>query len=110
MNAKEKGTIAFVAPVLVMFIAAAGFAVKPKAPSHPVQARVVQMYTAGARFPRTIIVAQAQGAMEARGRVRDRNYDLCHIGDVVDGVQTGVALQVNPDSCRPPQMSSTNRP
>ena len=110
MNAREKGTIAFVAPVLVMVIAAAGFAVIPKAPSHPVQARVVQMYTAGARFPRTIIVAQARGAMQAHARVRYTAFDLCHIGDVVDGVQTGLALQVNPNTCRAPQTSSTKRP
>jgi len=93
-----------------MSIAAAGFALIPKSPSHPVHARVVQMYTAGARFPRTVIVAQAHGAMEAHASVRNTAYDLCHIGDVVDGVQTGVGLWVNPDTCRAPQTSSTKRP
>ena len=110
MNARDRGTLAFAAPVVVMSIAAAGFAMIPKSPSHPVHARVVQMYTAGARFPRTVIVAQAHGAMEAHASVRNTAYDLCHIGDVVDGVQTGVALRVNPDTCRAPQTSSTKRP
>ena len=110
MNAREKGTVAFVGPIMVMLVAAVAFSTVPKAPSHPVLARVVQTYTAGARFPRTVIIAQAQGAMEARASARNTAYDLCHVGDLVDGVQTGVALRVDPDSCRTSQMSSVRRP
>ena len=110
MNASDKGTIALSAPIVVMFTAAVGFSLIPKAPSHPVEATIVQMYTAGARFPRTIVVAQARGAMEAHATVYYTAYDLCRVGDLVDGVQTGVALEIKPETCRVAQTSSTKRP
>jgi hypothetical protein len=72
----------------------------PKAPSHPVTARVVQIYTSGARFPHTVIIAQAPHAMEAHAIVRDG--EDCRLGDRIGGVQTGVALRVDPLTCRRP--------
>lgn len=110
MNAKDKMILSFGGLAAFTLVVAAGSALTPKAPSRHVEATVVQIYTAGARFPHTVIIAHALGTLDAHGLVQYEGEDHCRVGDLVDGEQTGVSLTVDPRTCRPPQMSSVSRP
>jgi hypothetical protein len=110
MRALDKGLppIGTVAGFTLLMAAVTYFT--PKRPSHHVTATIVEITSSGARFPRTIIIARAPRAMEARASPQYPEELHCKVGDDVDGKQTGVALVIDPTTCRRPQISSVRRP
>ncbi|MEQ7873618.1 hypothetical protein ABDK56_06385 [Sphingomonas sp. ASV193] len=69
-------------------------------PAHPVVARVTGLYAEGTRRPYTLVIAHAPHAIDGRGMLRLGDPATCRIGDDIDGTLKGVALEVNPHSCR----------
>ena len=110
MKAKDKMILSFGGLAAFTLVVAAGSALTPKASSRHVKATVVQIYTAGARFPHTVVIARAPGTMDAHGLIQYEAENHCRIGDIVDGEQAGITLTVDARTCRPPQTSSTSRP
>lgn len=102
MKAADKILLSFGSVAILMVVVAAGSALTPKSESHKVVAKVVDTYVAGARLPRTVIVAHAPHAIDAHGIFRENDHENCRVGDVVDGIQTGIALKIDPYTCRRP--------
>jgi hypothetical protein len=102
MKAKDKALLSFGSVAALMLFVAVGSALTPKSPSHRVVATVVDVYVAGARFPRTVIIAHAPRAIDAHAMFRESDDDNCRVGDEVDGTQSGISLVVDPHTCRRP--------
>lgn len=97
-----RSTLAAVAIVVVgAALAARSLQVSHGQPPHRVVARVTQVYVTGVRHIHSVIVAQAPHAMVGRAGTREFEPLQCAVGDVVDGIQTGVQLTIDPHSCRP---------
>jgi hypothetical protein len=94
----------------ITLLVALASALTPKRPSHHVTATVVEIGVGGARFPTTLVIAHASGAIEAQASIRYPGELRCEVGDLVDGEQTGITLVIDPKTCRRRQTSSTRRP
>ena len=110
MSFRLKGVWPFVAAAAFLSVVGIGTALTPSAPSHHVTARITQMYAAGARFPYTVIVATAPNALQAHAILHYDEVYRCRVGYLIDGVQTGISLRVDPETCARPQTSSVSRP
>jgi len=109
MKIRDKGLLSLGLVAALIVVVAAGSALTPKSPSHKVVARVVGTYAAGARFPRTVIVAHAPHAIDAHGVFQEGDDENCNVGDVVDGTQTGITLKIDPYTCRRPSAYAESR-
>lgn len=107
MSPRDRVVVSFGALSAVLLTVMVGSALTPKSPPHPVSAKVVTVFVSGARFPHTGIVARAPHAIEAQAFFREEDNDLCRVGDLVDAIQTGISLKVDPYSCRAPRSTKT---
>jgi len=110
MKAFDKGLLPIGGVAGIVLLVAAADYLSPKRPSRHVTATVVAITSAGARFPRPVVTAQAPKAIEAQAMLRYSEELHCNVGDVVDGELTGITLVIDPKTCRRPQTSSTSRP
>ena len=110
MHRTDKGLIPFVVMLVIVLAVAVGQHFTKKQPTRPVVAKVVEVTTRGASFPRDIVIARAPHAIETEASVPYPEVTDCRVGDDVDAKQTGISLIIDVRTCRRPQMSSTSRP
>ena len=110
MSAKAEGIIPFGAMSAFILLTAIGTHFTAKQPAHAIVARVVEVTTRGARFPRDVVIARAPHAIQTEATVPYPEETACRVGDDVDAKQAGISLVIDTHTCRRPQRSSTSRP
>jgi hypothetical protein len=109
MRVRYKALLSFSSVALALLIVVVGSSGPEKRPSHPVVARVIRVYVAGAHFPRTVIIAHVPHAIDAHATFPASYAEDCGIGDEVNGKQTGLSLTVDPYTCRRPSNGVTGQ-
>jgi hypothetical protein len=102
MSPHDRVVVSFGALSAVFLAAVIGSALTPKPASHQVVGTVVAVFVSGARWPHTGIVVRAPHAIETQAFLREDDPELCRVGDLVNAIQTGVSLKVDPYSCHRP--------
>jgi len=94
----------------VFVMAIIGLSFRPVQSSMPVTAKVISISPKGAKFPRALVVARTSTGITSEMTVRWDDF-RCHVGDDVNGTQTGVTVVLDHSTCHSSgQTSSTSRP